>query len=87
MGPVEPYFCLGDFSRDYKVVLASLVRSSVLTGPLAYSGYPGLLQCVRESGILWWEEYPAVVCSTRGLLGSPVQGRHEQTGESPVKGH
>lgn len=87
MGPAEPYFCLVDFFRDYKVVLASLVRSSVLRGPFAYSGYLGLLPCVRESVILWWEGYPAVVCSIRGLLGSPVQERHEQAGESPVKGH
>lgn len=53
MGLVDPYFCLAGFSRDYEVVLVSLVHSSVLWGPFAYSGYLGLLPCVREYGILW----------------------------------
>lgn len=51
------FFCLGGFSRDSEVVLASLVHSSVLWGPFAYSGYLRLLPCVRKSGIFGWEGY------------------------------
>lgn len=51
------FFCLVGLSRDYEIMLASLVHSSVLCRPFAYLGYLGLFPCVRESGVLCWKGY------------------------------